>query len=432
MPVLLTKCLSIKVTDEDYASFEAAAGDRRVSAWARDVLLQAATTQPTEMILLVELLALRTIVVNLQFALAHGEPPTVEAMQRLIERADREKFGRAQERLHAHHLQAPERRAGAHVSRGRVQQRPRQLLHDGRSDRRSVARPARRAVGTRGRGRRGALPAARGRPAPADRRAARPPSDGLPVHERARRTRQDDGAPRRVGRDVLGAEERLADGARGRRRTGPGGPSSERGRGPGRGGAVRPGAARAAIFRPKPPAAGSPRGSSTTARGRWPATPRRSSTRTSSSSISRTPRAARSVRCSRGSSIGRSSTGPRSIAPSWPSRLAGLGYEIERGASGQPEIRRLHAGVPGGLEPRRQQIQAHLEQHQRHGAGAAQIAAHQTREAKLDRTHDEVQRAHQEMADAFGDQPARVVREAQERAPSCARIRRPASRRTRP
>ena len=54
-------------------------------------LLQAATTQPTEMILLVELLALRTIVVNLQFALAHGEPPTVEAMQRLIERADLEK-----------------------------------------------------------------------------------------------------------------------------------------------------------------------------------------------------------------------------------------------------------------------------------------------------------------------------------------------------
>jgi hypothetical protein len=104
MPVLLAKCLSIKVTDEDYASFEAAAGDRRVSAWARDVLLQATTTQPTEMILLVELLALRTIVVNLQFALAHGEPPTVEAMQRLIERADLEKFGRAQERLHAHHL----------------------------------------------------------------------------------------------------------------------------------------------------------------------------------------------------------------------------------------------------------------------------------------------------------------------------------------
>ena len=104
MPVLLTKGLSIKVTDEDYASFETAAGDPRVSAWARDVLLQAVTTQPTEMILLMELLALRTIVVNLQFALAHGEPPTVEAMQRLIERADLEKFGRAQERLHAHHL----------------------------------------------------------------------------------------------------------------------------------------------------------------------------------------------------------------------------------------------------------------------------------------------------------------------------------------
>ena len=104
MPVLKTKCLSTKVTDEDYARFEAAAGERRVSAWARDALLHAAGTQPAESILLAELLALRTIVLNLHFALASGDSPTVEAMQRLIERADREKFGRAQERLHAQHL----------------------------------------------------------------------------------------------------------------------------------------------------------------------------------------------------------------------------------------------------------------------------------------------------------------------------------------
>jgi hypothetical protein len=104
MPVLLTKCLSTKVTDEDYARFEAAAGERRVSAWARDALLRAAAVQPTESIILSELLALRTIVVNLHFALASGDSPNVEAMQRLIERADREKFGRAQERLHAHPL----------------------------------------------------------------------------------------------------------------------------------------------------------------------------------------------------------------------------------------------------------------------------------------------------------------------------------------
>ena len=96
--------LTLTLASQAVAQSATAAGDRRVSAWARDVLLQAVTTQPIEMILLVELLALRTIVVNLQFALAHGEPPTVEAMQRLIERADLEKFGRAQERLHAHHL----------------------------------------------------------------------------------------------------------------------------------------------------------------------------------------------------------------------------------------------------------------------------------------------------------------------------------------
>jgi len=104
MPVLHTKCLSTKVTDEDYARFEALAGEQRVGAWARDVLLHAAAAQPVELILLAELLAVRTIVVNLQVALAHGDPPTVEAMQRLIDRADREKLGKAQGRLHAHHL----------------------------------------------------------------------------------------------------------------------------------------------------------------------------------------------------------------------------------------------------------------------------------------------------------------------------------------
>jgi conjugative relaxase-like TrwC/TraI family protein len=97
-------------------------------------------------------------------------------------------------------------------------------------------------------------------------------------------------------------------------------------------------------------------------------------------------------------------------------RLAGLGYDIERGASGQPEIRGFSHAYLEASSPRRRQIQEHLEQQQRHGAGPAQIAAHQTREPKLDRAHDEVQRAHREMAEAYGDQPMRVVREAQERA----------------
>ena len=99
-------------------------------------------------------------------------------------------------------------------------------------------------------------------------------------------------------------------------------------------------------------------------------------------------------------------------------RLAALGYEIERGASGQPEIRGYSQAYLEASSPRRQQIQEHLEQHQRRGAGAAQIAAHQTREPKLDRPHDAMQRAHLEMAEAFGDQPARVVQQAQQRAHS--------------
>ncbi len=84
MPALRTKCLSTKVTEEEYSRFEALAGEQRVSAWARDVLLHAAAAQPVEVILLAELLAVRTIVVNLQFGLANGDPPTVEAMQRRI------------------------------------------------------------------------------------------------------------------------------------------------------------------------------------------------------------------------------------------------------------------------------------------------------------------------------------------------------------
>ena len=68
------------------------------------MLLHAAAAQPVELILLAELIAVRTIVVNLQFALSNGDPPTVEAMQRLIDRADREKLGKAQDRLNAHHL----------------------------------------------------------------------------------------------------------------------------------------------------------------------------------------------------------------------------------------------------------------------------------------------------------------------------------------
>jgi len=95
-------------------------------------------------------------------------------------------------------------------------------------------------------------------------------------------------------------------------------------------------------------------------------------------------------------------------------RLQDLGYAIERGDHGQPEIQGYSVAYLEASSPRRKQIEAYLKQQERHGAGAAQIAAHQTREAKQDLCPEEVQRQHLEMAQAFGDQPAHVVQVAHE------------------
>jgi conjugative relaxase-like TrwC/TraI family protein len=91
-------------------------------------------------------------------------------------------------------------------------------------------------------------------------------------------------------------------------------------------------------------------------------------------------------------------------------RLAALGYDIERGKSGQPEITGYTHEYVEASSPRRKQIEEHLAMEQQHGAAAAQIAAHQTRGAKLDVSHDDVQRQHRAMAEAFGDQPERVCK----------------------
>lgn len=94
-------------------------------------------------------------------------------------------------------------------------------------------------------------------------------------------------------------------------------------------------------------------------------------------------------------------------------RLTALGYEIEQGRSGQPEIRGYTSEYLDASSPRRQQIEAYLAREDRHGAAAAQIAAHQTRDAKTDVSHEEMQQRHQELAERFGSQPGRV-REAAE------------------
>ena len=97
-------------------------------------------------------------------------------------------------------------------------------------------------------------------------------------------------------------------------------------------------------------------------------------------------------------------------------RLKGQGYEIERGKSGQPEIVGYTREYLDASSPRSQQIQAYLDQQGVRGAGAAQIAAHQTRDDKLPAiTHAEMQQKHRDVAAQFGQQPEQVIRAAHER-----------------
>lgn len=97
-------------------------------------------------------------------------------------------------------------------------------------------------------------------------------------------------------------------------------------------------------------------------------------------------------------------------------QIKALGYEVERGKSGQPEILGYSEEYLAASSPRRRQIEEHLAKENQRGADAAQIAAHKTRQAKLDLSQDEVQQRHRQMAEAFGNQPDRVIEAAKERA----------------
>ena len=99
MPSLRTKSISTKVTDEEYAQFEASAGEQTISEWAREVLLKATKPNAGEQTMLAEVLALRTILLNVHFAVSQGQTLTAEEMRQLIERADRDKLSKARQRL---------------------------------------------------------------------------------------------------------------------------------------------------------------------------------------------------------------------------------------------------------------------------------------------------------------------------------------------
>ena len=72
-----------------------------LSEWVRKALLKQPEVEPSpvELALMGELVALRTILLNVLYKIASGEQITVEAMQQLIKRADGDKGQRAAETL---------------------------------------------------------------------------------------------------------------------------------------------------------------------------------------------------------------------------------------------------------------------------------------------------------------------------------------------
>ena len=108
-PPLRTKTVGTKLSETEYAQLEAAARERglTLSEWCRQVLLasvngqgsKAADPTGSDQALMAELVALRTILLNLHFRMAKGEPITAEAMQEIIDRADAGKVRNARERL---------------------------------------------------------------------------------------------------------------------------------------------------------------------------------------------------------------------------------------------------------------------------------------------------------------------------------------------
>jgi conjugative relaxase-like TrwC/TraI family protein len=97
-------------------------------------------------------------------------------------------------------------------------------------------------------------------------------------------------------------------------------------------------------------------------------------------------------------------------------RLSRLGYEIEPGRSGAPEIKGYTAEYLDASSPRSRQIREQLEKTGYSGPEAAQIAAHSTRDPKQVLTAEKVLAAHKEMAASFGNQPQQVIAAARARA----------------
>ncbi|MGA7413103.1 MAG: hypothetical protein WBW33_21680 [Bryobacteraceae bacterium] len=99
---LRTRSVGTKVTEEEYARLEELAGETglRLSECVRSILrdrLERAGSTDREDMVLAELLALRTILVNLLLASAKKEATTAADLRAMIERADASKWERARQ-----------------------------------------------------------------------------------------------------------------------------------------------------------------------------------------------------------------------------------------------------------------------------------------------------------------------------------------------
>ncbi|MGA7415946.1 MAG: hypothetical protein WBW33_36075 [Bryobacteraceae bacterium] len=97
-----TRSVGTKVTEAEYGRLEALAGDASVSLseCVRSILrerLERAGSADREDMVLAELLALRTILVNLLLASAKKEATTAADLRAMIERADAGKWERARQ-----------------------------------------------------------------------------------------------------------------------------------------------------------------------------------------------------------------------------------------------------------------------------------------------------------------------------------------------
>jgi conjugative relaxase-like TrwC/TraI family protein len=89
--------------------------------------------------------------------------------------------------------------------------------------------------------------------------------------------------------------------------------------------------------------------------------------------------------------------------------LRKLGYEVVRGTNDAPDISGYSAEYLASESLRNAQIKQRLEELGLTGRRAEDIISHQNREDKLNITPEELRKLHQSHADAFGNQPEKIV-----------------------